>query len=179
MTIQEVLNSIGLPVAYSHFKQKQKLPFIVYVGNGQEQFVADNTKYWMSFTDNGLKGDLEVSRFPDEFKTQFLGFVVLADGGLAAVKGAQRKPVYLAFQTQGDQQKRRGICYNVSLGAIDKEYKTIEKSIDPVTEKIDIAIVGDNKTGITVVGYTEGSAGYDTLFTSPPKPILPTSVPGA
>lgn len=46
MTIQEVLNSIGLPVAYSHFKQKQKLPFIVYVGNGQEQFVADNNFYY-------------------------------------------------------------------------------------------------------------------------------------
>ena len=46
MTIYEVLQLTNLPCAYSHFKTKQDPPYIVYIGNGQEVFEADNTHYW-------------------------------------------------------------------------------------------------------------------------------------
>lgn len=46
MTIFETLQSTNLPCAYSHFKTKQEPPYIVYIGNGQETFEADNTHYW-------------------------------------------------------------------------------------------------------------------------------------
>lgn len=46
MTIYECLQSTGLPCAYSHFKTKQEPPYIVYIGNGQDTFTADNTHYW-------------------------------------------------------------------------------------------------------------------------------------
>lgn len=46
MTIFQTLQSTGLPCAYSHFKKAQSPPYIVYVGNGQEVFEADNTHYW-------------------------------------------------------------------------------------------------------------------------------------
>ena len=46
MTIYQTLQSAGLPCAYSHFKKPQTLPYIVYIGNGQEVFEADNTHYW-------------------------------------------------------------------------------------------------------------------------------------
>ena len=46
MTIFQVLQSTGLPCAYSHFKKKQSPPYIVYIGNGQDVFEADNTHYW-------------------------------------------------------------------------------------------------------------------------------------
>lgn len=41
--IQETLTSTGLPCAYSHFRQPVQPPFIVYLGNGQTTFGADNT----------------------------------------------------------------------------------------------------------------------------------------
>lgn len=44
--IYETLQSTNLPCAYSHFKTKQEPPYIVYIGNGQEVFEADNTHYW-------------------------------------------------------------------------------------------------------------------------------------
>lgn len=44
--IYETLQSTNLPCAYSHFKTKQEPPYIVYIGNGQETFEADNTHYW-------------------------------------------------------------------------------------------------------------------------------------
>lgn len=46
MSIFEVLQSTGLPVAYSHFRTAQKPPFIVYMGDGQSTFSADNTFHW-------------------------------------------------------------------------------------------------------------------------------------
>lgn len=45
MSIFEVLQSTGLPCAYSHFRKAQKLPYIVYIGDGQDNFAADNTWY--------------------------------------------------------------------------------------------------------------------------------------
>ena len=46
MTIYQTLQSTGLPCAYSHFKTKQKPPYIVYIGSGQDFADADNTHYW-------------------------------------------------------------------------------------------------------------------------------------
>lgn len=46
MTIYQTLQSTGLPCAYSHFKKKQSPPYIVYIGNGQDTFNADDTHYW-------------------------------------------------------------------------------------------------------------------------------------
>ena len=50
MTIFETLQSTGLPCAYSHFKKKQSPPYIVYIGNGQDTFQADDTHYWKQNT---------------------------------------------------------------------------------------------------------------------------------
>ena len=50
MSIYQVLQSTGLPCAYSHFKNKQSPPYIVYIGSGQDTFGADNTHYWKENT---------------------------------------------------------------------------------------------------------------------------------
>ena len=50
MSIYSTLQSTGLPCAYSHFKTPQTPPYIVYIGNGQEVFEADNTHYWRQNT---------------------------------------------------------------------------------------------------------------------------------
>jgi hypothetical protein len=50
MTIFQTLQSTGLPCAYSHFKKKQSPPYIVYIGNGQNTFQADDTHYWKQNT---------------------------------------------------------------------------------------------------------------------------------
>lgn len=46
MSMFSTLQGTGLPCAYSHFKTKQEPPYIVYIGNGQDTFQADNTHYW-------------------------------------------------------------------------------------------------------------------------------------
>lgn len=50
MTIYETLQTLGLPCAYSHFRDEttapKKPPYIVYIGNGQNIMDADNTHYY-------------------------------------------------------------------------------------------------------------------------------------
>lgn len=50
MSIYQVLQSTGLPCAYSHFRTNQSPPYIVYIGSGQDVFEADNTHYYKENT---------------------------------------------------------------------------------------------------------------------------------
>lgn len=50
MNILSTLQSTGLPCAYSHFRTAQEPPYIVYIGNGQDTFAADNTWYFKANT---------------------------------------------------------------------------------------------------------------------------------
>lgn len=134
-------------------------------------FYADNVIYWAGYTGGSFEGDLEVAKFDDTFKKQYLGYIQKAsDGGLAVVKNATKPQVYIAFQVEGDAESRRVIMYNCSLGGINRSYNTITEQKEPVTETIAVTVAGDNKTGISMVSYTQSSTGYSTLFTNPPAP---------
>lgn len=133
-------------------------------------FYADNVIYWSGYSGGTFEGDLEVAKFDDAFKKNFLGYIEKADGGLAVVKNAVKPNVWIAFQVEGDSESRRCIMYNCSLGGITREYATIEESKEPATETIAVTVAGDNKTGISMVSYNKTTTGYSTLFTNPPAP---------
>ncbi len=134
------------------------------------KFYADNVVYWSGYTGGTFEGDLEVAKFDDDFKKNFLGYIQKGDGGLAVVKNAVKPNVYIAFQVEGDAESRRIIMYNCSLGGITREYSTEEETIEPTTETIAVTVAGDNKTGISMVSYNQATTGYSTLFTNPPAP---------
>lgn len=53
MTLFELLTDnekgVGIPVAYSHFTDNnvpKAPPYLVYIGDGQDTFEADNSYYW-------------------------------------------------------------------------------------------------------------------------------------
>lgn len=53
MTLFEILTDpqtgLGIPCAYSHFRDDEvpeAPPYLVYMGDGQDTFEADNTYYW-------------------------------------------------------------------------------------------------------------------------------------
>lgn len=53
MTLYQILSNeetgVGIPVAYSHFTEKSSPdapPYLVYIGNGQDTFKADDTFYY-------------------------------------------------------------------------------------------------------------------------------------
>ena len=141
----------------------------------ENKFYADNTTYYSSYSDNGFSGEIENALFPDNFKTQFMNYVALDNGGIAQIKGMQNKPVYIMFQSEGDTEARRGIFYNVALGQITREYATTEDSVEPGTATLPFTVSGDNKTGIVRASYAPASSAYNTLFTAPPVPALPAN----
>lgn len=138
-------------------------------------FYADNSAYYSAYTTGTFEGDLTVALFDSTFKTTFLGYVVLDDGGLAQLKNAIRPNAYIMFEVEGDVEKRRVIFYNVTFGNLTREYNTIEDSVEVATEALSTTVTGDNATGISKVSYVPADSGYATLFTSPPAPALPAS----
>lgn len=140
----------------------------------ESKFYADNVTYWSGYSDNGYTGEIENALFSDEFKTTFMNYVQLDDGGIAQIKGQQNKNVYIMFQAEGDQEARRMIMYNVSLGQITREYSTTEDSVEPQTATLPFTVSGDNGTGITRASYKPADATYSSMFTTPPVPKLPT-----
>lgn len=157
------------------YHQKGAISFAPDEDSEVNNFYADNSIYYSSYTGGTFEGDLEVALFDDEFKTDFLGYLELADGGIANIKGASKPSVYIAFEVNGDKAKRRCIMYNCSLGGISREYATTEDTTEPTTETLAVTVAGDNGTGISVASYTESATGYATLFTNPPVPALPSS----
>ena len=135
-------------------------------------FYADNIAYWSGYSGGTFEGDLEVAKFSDEFKTQFLGYVALTNGGLANVKNAVKPNVYIAFQIEGDAESRRVILYNCALGVIGREFATIEENKEPATETLGVTCTGDNATGVTLASFKPTDAGYATLFTAPTAPAI-------
>ena len=166
-TYEENSGSVTLGTPYH---QKGAKSFSPEEQNEQNIFYADNIAYWSGYSGGNIEGDLEVAMFDDAFKTQFLGYVALSDGGLANVKNARKPSVYIAFQVEGDAESRRVILFNCALGGITREYSTIEESKEPVTETIPITCSGDIPSGVTMAVYKPTDAGYDTLFDNPQPP---------
>lgn len=157
------------------YHQAGAVGFAPEASDDQNVFYADNVAYYTTMGNGSLEGDLTVAMFDDQFKTDFLGYVELDDGGLAQVKNATKPQVYIMFEVQGDEAARRVIIYNGTLGNISREFSTIEETAEPVTESVPTSFVGDNTTGITMVTYEKGDTGYSTLFSNPPVPALPAS----
>lgn len=164
------VGTTGTVTLGSPYHQAGAVSFAPEEQSEQNNFYADNVIYWSGYSGGSLEGDLEVAKFDDTFKTQFLGYTAKTDGGLALVKGAIKPNVYIAFQVEGDVEERRIIMYNASLGGIVREYATIEESKEPATETIAVTVAGDNATGVTMVSYNKGTTGYNNLFTNPPVP---------
>lgn len=159
--------SLGVP-----YHQPGAVAFSPEENSEQNTFYADNIAYWSSYSGGSIEGDLEVAMYDDAFKTQFLGYRALNNGGLANVKNATKPNVYVAFQIEGDDEARRVILYNCTLGAINREYHTIEENKEPVTETLGVTCIGDNLTGVTKAVFKPTDAGYNTLFTAPTAPAF-------
>lgn len=159
--------TLGTPYA-----QKGAVSFSPEVQSEKNDFYADNIVYWSGYSGGSIEGDLEVAMFDDAFKTQFLGYKALTNGGLANVKNPTKPNVYIAFQVEGDDESRRVIFYNCTLGDINRSYNTIEEAKEPTTETLPITCIGDNDSGVTMAVLKPGDSGYATLFTAPAAPEL-------
>ncbi len=166
------VNESGTVTLGTPYHQKGAISFSPEESQERSTFYADNIAYWSGYSGGTIEGDLEVAMFDDQFKTDFLGYVTLTNGGIASVKNAVKPNVAIFFQVEGDQESRRVALYNCSLGAITREYATIEESKEPATETLGVTCTGDNATGVTMAVLKPADTGYSTLFTAPTAPAI-------
>lgn len=102
-------------------------------------FRADNIDYYVTASNNGYEGDLEVAIFPESFRTDVLGETSTeTDNVLIENANMRPKPFALLFQFEGDQSGTRHVLYNCSTTRPSVSSQTTDETIEPVTETVTI-----------------------------------------
>lgn len=175
-TYTETVTTSGTTVTLgTPYHQKGAVSFSPSENSERNDFYADNIAYYTSYAGGTIEGDLVVAMFDDKFKTDFLGYKTLTNGGLALVKNVEKPRVYIAFEVEGDAEKRRVILYNATFGALTREYSTIEDTKEPQTASLAFTAIGDVNTGVTMATLKPTDSGYNTLFTAPTAPVIATT----
>lgn len=102
-------------------------------------FYADNIAYFVSQSNNGYQGDLEVAYIPDAFRTAILGEYE-SNNGKVLLEEADVNPTHFAllFQFEGDANATRYCMYNCTASRPSAASNTKSESIDPQTETVTI-----------------------------------------
>lgn len=164
--LDETAGTYGTPVA---------LPGAVNLSLDQQgdtnKFRADNIDYYVSISNNGYEGDLELALIPDSFLTDVMGEVVDATSGIQYENAAAKPKAFaLLFQFEGDDKATRHVLYNCKATRPTLASQTTEETIEPVTETISITATARNVTiNNEVVPLVkgkcpEGGASYATFF---------------
>lgn len=102
-------------------------------------FYADNIKYFVTSTNSGYEGDLEVAQIPDSFRVDCLGEILDSKGCYVEDAGAVAKPFALMFQFEGDENATRHVLYNCTATRPQISGATKEDTTEPQTETINIS----------------------------------------
>ena len=104
----------------------------------REPFYADNIEYYVSVSNNGYEGDLEIALVPESFEKDILGMVT--DNKAVLLEDADAEPAHFAllFQFEGDQRAKKHVLYNCTATRQSVEGETKGESIEPKTETLSL-----------------------------------------
>lgn len=102
------------------------------------KFHADGIAYYVTSTNNGYSGDLEMAYIPVSFRKDVLNEE--EDGKKVLLEDAKRKtnPFALLFEFDGDQKEIRRCLYNCTATRPSIESETVEETIEPGTESLSL-----------------------------------------
>lgn len=141
----------------------------------QSTFRADNIDYYVSYSNNGYEGDLEVALIPDSFLLDVLGYKKDSNNVVCEVNNVEAKNFALLFQFEGDQNARRHVLYNCKASRPDVASQTTDTTITPVTESINITATGRLSDGVVKASTKlddTTSAQYTGWFSSVYAPVI-------
>lgn len=142
-------------------------------------FYADNRAYFVTETNNGYTGTLEVAAANDDFLIAVLGYEEESTSGLTIeTTEAQPTPVVLLFEVDGNEEKQRTALYGVTFSRIDSEANTRADSTEPDTVTLEFTAIGEQFTvdGETknvvkaTASSTDSGDAYKNFMTKVPEP---------
>lgn len=130
-------------------------------------FYADNAEYYVSESNNGYSGTLEMALFTDEFRTDILGETVNSSGVMVEHSNVQPAEFALLAQFEGDANASRIALFRCICGRPDMGHATKGESIEPQTETLNITVLPRMNDYVTraKVAATATTA-YNAWFTS-------------
>lgn len=132
------------------------------------KFYADNIVYYISTTNQGYSGDLEVAMLVKEFFKQILGQQEDSNGALFENADDVNARFALMGEIEGDVKKRRFCYFDCTATRPSAEMNTKEENTDPKTDKISITMAprsSDRAVKVVIEPTEENKAVYETFYT--------------
>lgn len=140
----------------------------------QTVFRADNLDYFVTYSNNGYEGDLEVALIPDSFLTDVMQYQLDNNQVLYEANDKVPKAFALLFQFEGDQNARRHVLYNCKASRPRVASQTTDTTITPVTETLSIKASARLNDGVVKASTKlddTTSAQYTGWFSSVYTPV--------
>lgn len=106
-------------------------------------FWADGVKYYISSSNGGYEGDLEVALITDEIRQEILNETVDVNQVMVENAYSGTSEFALGFDIDGDIKTTRFWFYNCSATRPSTESSTTEDAKEPTTDTITISCAGD------------------------------------
>lgn len=102
-------------------------------------FYADDIKYFVTVSNNGYSGDLEIAVIPDEFRIKILKYEKDSNGVL--VENSSKEPAQFAmtYEEEGDQSGTKFCLYNGTATRPALSHQTTKDNKDPSTQKLSMS----------------------------------------
>lgn len=111
---------------------------------GLEPFYADGIKYYVSSSNNGYEGDIEMAVIPDEFRIQVLKEFLDGNNVLWEDANAETVEFAMGFTIDGDIKGTMFWFYGCTATRPSVEAQTTEDKRTPQTDKLTISCAGDD-----------------------------------
>lgn len=140
---------------------------------GSERIYADDSVIATLTQNAGRNITLKLTELDDDFKTNILGYIKLANGNIIEVTNTKTEKFALGFEFQGDSEARRVWFYKCSITPINEATKTKGESAE--ANSISLSIVAEPvEVGnflVTHIVSHKNDENYPSFLAS--KPELP------
>src|SRR5690554_3478931 len=132
----------------------------------ENTFYADNTKYYISTTNNGYTGDWEAAKIPKEILAEMVGMIIDNDGALVEDADGKQKEFALMGQFEGDVHAGRFVYYRCKSARPGQNNSTTDSGITPDTQTAALNMLPYEYNGKKIVKKTIEKADNESVYNS-------------